>query len=372
MITQHGKRLYFYLVLPFLLELVHGKFYPSILWNYQNPRFKEGIYRLNVLPDSKVNLICPHVAISLAMTNGPQISSLYENVWIVDKSSFHSCNVNTSIPDNKILLRCEDPSSLHYRLLVFQSFTAVGGLTGTFKSGETYYFLSTANGSTETLGSTSRGHCEQFNMRLQIYICRDKKDVLCSEVESPTPFTLPTGSNQKTTTPIKTTEETAPSLPIEAMFQNRTNQKSPDVLEVESPTPFTLPTGSNQKTTTPIKTTEETATSLPIEAMFQNRTNQKSPDVFEVESPTPFTLPTGSNQKTTTPIKTTEETATSLPIEAMFQNRTNQKSPVLWLIVTVILGILLAVSLVLNLYFFRKHRHDTKPAKSESDEAVDV
>ncbi|XP_068743683.1 ephrin-B2a-like isoform X8 [Montipora capricornis] len=279
MITQHGKRLYFYLVLPFLLELVHGKFYPSILWNYQNPRFKEGIYRLNVLPDSKVNLICPHIAISLAMTNGPQSSSLYENFWIVDNSSFHSCNVNTSIPDNKILLRCEDPRSLHYRLLVFQSFTAVGGLTGTFKSGETYYFLSTANGSTETLNSTSRGHCEQFNMRLQIYICSDKKDVLCSEVESPTPFTLPTGSNQKTTTPTKTTEETAPSLPIEAMCQNRTNQKSP----------------------------------------------------------------------------------------AMFQNRTNQKSPVLWLIVTVILGILLAVSLVLNLYFFRKHRHDTKPAKSESD-----
>ncbi|XP_068743684.1 ephrin-B2a-like isoform X9 [Montipora capricornis] len=267
MITQHGKRLYFYLVLPFLLELVHGKFYPSILWNYQNPRFKEGIYRLNVLPDSKVNLICPHIAISLAMTNGPQSSSLYENFWIVDNSSFHSCNVNTSIPDNKILLRCEDPRSLHYRLLVFQSFTAVGGLTGTFKSGETYYFLSTANGSTETLNSTSRGHCEQFNMRLQIYICSDKKDVLCSEVESPTPFTLPTGSNQKTTTPTKTTEETAPSLPIEAMCQNRTNQKS----------------------------------------------------------------------------------------------------PVLWLIVTVILGILLAVSLVLNLYFFRKHRHDTKPAKSESD-----
>ncbi|XP_068743682.1 ephrin-B2a-like isoform X7 [Montipora capricornis] len=288
MITQHGKRLYFYLVLPFLLELVHGKFYPSILWNYQNPRFKEGIYRLNVLPDSKVNLICPHIAISLAMTNGPQSSSLYENFWIVDNSSFHSCNVNTSIPDNKILLRCEDPRSLHYRLLVFQSFTAVGGLTGTFKSGETYYFLSTANGSTETLNSTSRGHCEQFNMRLQIYICSDKKDVLCSEVESPTPFTLPTGSNQKTTTPTKTTEETAPSLPIEAMCQNRTNQKSP-------------------------------------------------------------------------------ETAPSLPIEAMFQNRTNQKSPVLWLIVTVILGILLAVSLVLNLYFFRKHRHDTKPAKSESD-----
>ncbi|XP_068743676.1 uncharacterized protein [Montipora capricornis] len=323
MITQHGKRLYFYLVLPFLLELVHGKFYPSILWNYQNPRFKEGIYRLNVLPDSKVNLICPHIAISLAMTNGPQSSSLYENFWIVDNSSFHSCNVNTSIPDNKILLRCEDPRSLHYRLLVFQSFTAVGGLTGTFKSGETYYFLSTANGSTETLNSTSRGHCEQFNMRLQIYICSDKKDVLCSEVESPTPFTLPTGSNQKTTTPTKTTEETAPSLPIEAMCQNRTNQKSP-----------------------------ETAPSLPIEAMFQNRTNQKSPVEAMFQDRT--------NQKS-------PETAPSLPIEAMFQNRTNQKSPVLWLIVTVILGILLAVSLVLNLYFFRKHRHDTKPAKSESD-----
>ncbi|KAK2551843.1 hypothetical protein P5673_027274 [Acropora cervicornis] len=33
--------------------------------------------------------------------------------------------------------------------------------------------MSTANGSKESLDKTSGGHCEEFNMRLEIYVCQN-------------------------------------------------------------------------------------------------------------------------------------------------------------------------------------------------------
>jgi len=100
-------------------------------------RFKEGTFRLNVLPLSKINIICPHMATSLSKTDDSNSISRYENFWIVDSSSYHSCNVNSSITDNKILFKCNLPLQLNFEQLVFQSH----GMAVAFKKGKTYYFI---------------------------------------------------------------------------------------------------------------------------------------------------------------------------------------------------------------------------------------
>lgn len=102
-------------------------------------RFKGGTFRLNVLPLSKINIICPHMATSLLTTNDSNSNSHYENFWIVDSSSYHSCNVNTSVTNNKILFKCDKPLQLNFEQLVFQS---VGmDNSAVFKKGKTYYFM---------------------------------------------------------------------------------------------------------------------------------------------------------------------------------------------------------------------------------------
>jgi hypothetical protein len=102
-------------------------------------RFKEGTFHLNVLPLSKINIICPHMATSLLTTDDSNSNSHLENFWIVDRSSYLSCNVNTSITENKILFKCDKPLQLNFEQRVFQSFGMDN--SAVFKKGRTYYFI---------------------------------------------------------------------------------------------------------------------------------------------------------------------------------------------------------------------------------------
>jgi len=77
------------------------------------------------------------MATSLVTTDDSNSISHYENFWIVDNSSYHSCNVNTSITDNKILFKCDKPLQLNFEQLVFQSH----GMAVAFRKGKTYYFI---------------------------------------------------------------------------------------------------------------------------------------------------------------------------------------------------------------------------------------
>lgn len=102
-------------------------------------RFKEVTFRLNVQPLSKINIICPHIGTSLLTTDDSNSYSHYENFWLVDESSYHSCNVNTSIIDNVILFKCNKPRQLNFEQLVFQSHGIDN--SAVYKKGKTYYFI---------------------------------------------------------------------------------------------------------------------------------------------------------------------------------------------------------------------------------------
>ena len=103
-------------------------------------RFQEGSIRLNVLSYSKVNIICPTKYVALKETDSdPTENQLYENVWMVDSLSYHSCNINTSIASNKKLLNCDQPSKLHWTKLLFLPLTPFGDAG--YNPGETYYYI---------------------------------------------------------------------------------------------------------------------------------------------------------------------------------------------------------------------------------------
>lgn len=172
-----------------LFALVNGsKTLPSIQWSFQNPRFQEGSIRLNVSSYSKVNIICPTKYVALKETDSdPTENQLYENVWMVDSSSYRSCNINTSIASNKKLLNCDQPSKLHWTKLLFLPLTPSGDAG--YNPGETYYYISTSDGGKSSLDQTSGGHCKTNNMKLEVYICRDKEDKHCPEATSIPPTT---------------------------------------------------------------------------------------------------------------------------------------------------------------------------------------
>ena len=122
-------------ILTVLASYMHLNDFSSLFF-----RFKNGSYRLNVLPGSKLNVICPHVAVSLVERSDTDTGYNCENFWRVDFNSYQTCNVNNnSIPQNKIFLSCDDPRQMQFETLVFQPFNA--DPSRVFKKGKVYYFI---------------------------------------------------------------------------------------------------------------------------------------------------------------------------------------------------------------------------------------
>ena len=122
-------------ILTVLASYMHLNDFSSLFF-----RFKNGRYRLNVLPGSKLNVICPHVAVSLVERQDTETGFNCENFWRVDFNSYQTCNVNeNSIPQNKIFLSCDDPRQMQFETLVFQPFNA--DPSRVFKKGKVYYFI---------------------------------------------------------------------------------------------------------------------------------------------------------------------------------------------------------------------------------------
>ena len=103
--------------------------------------FEEPVFKLNVLPMSKLTILCPHRAVMLQTTDKeiPK-EELFENLWVVDNASFTTCNVNTNNTENKIVLKCDKPSQLLFYQLLFQKFSAFADDL-VFLPGNTYYFI---------------------------------------------------------------------------------------------------------------------------------------------------------------------------------------------------------------------------------------
>ena len=86
-------------------------------------------------------LVCPNDAtVMTAVQHSTPKDELYENLWMVDKRSYDSCAVNTSIKSNRLLIKCDEPLKLKYFPLVFQQYSGTEwGLE--FTPDQDYYFI---------------------------------------------------------------------------------------------------------------------------------------------------------------------------------------------------------------------------------------
>lgn len=90
---------------------------------------------------SRINIVCPSPAlVPIKLLNTIPKEQLYENLWIVDKSSYDACSVDTSKYSNRLVMKCNNPLNMNYFTMVFQQFSASpNGLE--FTPGKEYYFI---------------------------------------------------------------------------------------------------------------------------------------------------------------------------------------------------------------------------------------
>ncbi|KAJ7381026.1 Ephrin-B2a [Desmophyllum pertusum] len=91
---------------------------PSILWNTENPLFKNlGGTARKVNAFDKLSIICPNlVEYPIKRSSSYSKDLLYENVFMVDKKGYDSCNAT----QGHSILICNDPVTYSYATIVFQ------------------------------------------------------------------------------------------------------------------------------------------------------------------------------------------------------------------------------------------------------------
>lgn len=162
--------------------------YKSLIWDPENLLFKNDCPSgkpkvVNVEAQSKINFVCPNVATLMDSTLGEVTkTNKYENLWLVHNSAaFNSCDV-TQDPKHSILMRCEDPTSLQFRTVIFQRHSAENSLT--FQKGKSYFFISTCNGKFSSVNNTKGGHCNGTEtggfLKIEMHVCQDG-DTACLE-----------------------------------------------------------------------------------------------------------------------------------------------------------------------------------------------
>ncbi|CAH3103745.1 unnamed protein product [Pocillopora meandrina] len=246
-----------------LFDVLKGAVYPSIHWSPQNPLFGNGDSVLNVLPMSKLHIVCPNPSTVLKKVrdNTPK-DKLYENVWIVSRDNYDSCSTDSS-KGSRLLQRCTTPLALKYYTLVFQRFSAVSSQV--FNPGREYYISATSDGTQGSIDSRSGGNCKHNKMKLRIYVCKNTKDPRCNRKPTTTATKAPTTS---TTTLKSTIPSTTTSSTTTFQTTNSTTTNAP----TEKVTLSTRTTGTSESSTRtkaaekPATTTDASVVGHPVNA----------------------------------------------------------------------------------------------------------
>lgn len=137
-----------------------GKSIPPIYWNTSAPIFKDHHnYVQRVKIGQKMDIICP------ILNPGQKDGSYYFVLYQVSKTHYDNCDTD----GQKRLLTCNSPAREKKYTFLFEDITpSPWGLT--FRPGETYYFISTSDGTMAGLNNSKGGACTEKNMKLKIAV----------------------------------------------------------------------------------------------------------------------------------------------------------------------------------------------------------
>lgn len=223
--------------------------YPSIHWSPQNPLFDNENSILYVLPMSKIHFVCPNpTTIMKKVKANKSRGKLYQNLWIVSRDSYERCDTDYT-PGSRLLLRCIYPLRLKYYTLVFQRYSALSSQV--FIPGKEYYFIATSDGSQASVDSRSGGNCQNKNMKLRIFVCKDTQDPRCNRKLTTT------ATEARTTAP--TTQSSASSTATNSTVLHVTNSTTTTQAPTEK-TAWSATSSTSESTSTAVTWTTRAVT----------------------------------------------------------------------------------------------------------------
>jgi len=134
-----------------------------LFWNTSNPVFTESPRsngaKLDVRIGEKLDIHCP----LSENKNEPN----YLKVYLVDSRSFDICS--TESPSARVMVTCNSPDKpKKFTLLVQEVSPNPFGFE--FQRGETYYLISTSDGTENGIDKPNGGVCSKYNMKLKLAV----------------------------------------------------------------------------------------------------------------------------------------------------------------------------------------------------------
>ncbi|XP_078490587.1 ephrin [Ciona intestinalis] len=140
---------------------VEGKTREPIYWNSANPLWDSETRLINVAINDRLDIICPR----RGRDEGEEL--FYYKLYLVSKEDFKRCNASNN--DRRRLITCNVPDREKKYTFYFQEISpSPWGIE--FQPDETYYVISTSDGTKSGIGSLQGGVCTRMNMKLELRV----------------------------------------------------------------------------------------------------------------------------------------------------------------------------------------------------------
>jgi hypothetical protein len=150
----------FYLI--FFTDEISARKLPDIFWNSTNPMFDmsntDHVKTVKIL--DRVTIICP-----LPSDNRPYE---YSKLFMVSREDYENCELHS----NQLVGSCVTPERHSSISLVFRDFSPLPSAFE-FKPGQSYFIISTSNGTKSGLDNRVGGLCSRRQMRMRFDILPD-------------------------------------------------------------------------------------------------------------------------------------------------------------------------------------------------------
>uniref|UniRef100_H2Y6B4 Ephrin RBD domain-containing protein n=1 Tax=Ciona savignyi TaxID=51511 RepID=H2Y6B4_CIOSA len=154
---------------------VEGKTRKPVYWNSSNPLFRSAPTRLkHVAINDRLDIICPR----RGRDEGEEL--FYYKLYLVSEEDYKRCNASNRDHRHR-LITCDVPDREKKYTFYFQEISpSPFGIE--YKPDQTYYVISTSDGSKSGIESLQGGVCTRMNMKLELRVHPEDTPIIDNKV----------------------------------------------------------------------------------------------------------------------------------------------------------------------------------------------
>ncbi|TMS37901.1 hypothetical protein L596_004739 [Steinernema carpocapsae] len=156
--------LLFILLCSSTISFVASAKLPDLYWNSSNPLFNDNDYDPAEIRPRIMDAITIHCP--FYRSNVPSYATQQLKIYRVSEEAYEKCYLDS---DAKEVAFCQTPYQKNHIRIVFREFSPLPGALEYAKH-QSYYFISTSDGSSQGINKTHGGLCARHNMRLRVHV----------------------------------------------------------------------------------------------------------------------------------------------------------------------------------------------------------